>query len=112
LDYLRKRLPKLLKNTQDMVLLTDGRQLFLKHRVEERGEIAEALTGMRSGQYVWVYAIGSLIEEIDLLIQNPAVIRGNFGTPDSRQKLESNADTCEVEGSDVTGTSSLFIRTA
>jgi hypothetical protein len=95
-----------------MVLLTDGRQLFLKHRVEEKGEIAEALTGMRSGQYVWVYAIGSLIEEIDLLIQNPAVIRGNFGTAEPRQKLESNADTKSVEGEDDTSGTNLYVRMA
>lgn len=112
LDYLRKRLPKLLKNPQDMVLLTDGRQLFLKHRVEEKGEIAEAITGMRSGQYVWVYAIGSLIEEIDLLIQNPAVIRGNFGTTESRQKLESNADTKSLEGENGAKGTGLYVRTA
>lgn len=64
IDYLRKKLPKLHKNFAEMVLLTDGKQLFLKHRVEEKGEIAEALTGKRAGQYVWAYAIGSLIEEV------------------------------------------------
>lgn len=51
-----------------MVLLTDGRQLFLKHRVEDKVQIAEALTGNRAGQYVWAYAIGSLIEEVDRII--------------------------------------------
>ncbi len=68
IDYLRKRLPKLHKNPTDMMLLTDGRQLFLKHRVEEKGEIAEALTGRKAGQYCWAYAIGSLIEEVDKII--------------------------------------------
>jgi hypothetical protein len=51
-----------------MILLTDGRQLFLKHRIEEKGEIAEALTGRKAGQYCWSYAIGSLIEEVDKII--------------------------------------------
>lgn len=68
IDYLRKRLPKLHKNPADMILLTDGRQLFLKHRVEDKGEIAEALTGRKAGQYCWAYAIGSLIEEVDRII--------------------------------------------
>jgi DNA-binding transcriptional MerR regulator len=70
LDYLRKKLPKLFKNPEEMVLLTDGKQLFLKHRIAEKGEIAEALTGGRAGQYVWAYAIGSLIEEVDRLIED------------------------------------------
>jgi len=112
LDYLRKRLPKLLRNTQDMVLLTDGRQLFLKHRVDEKSDIAEVLTGIRSGQYVWVYAIGSLIEEIDLLIQNPAVIRANFNNTDPRQKLESNVDTRETVSDTTAGDEDLFERSA
>ena len=68
IDYLRKRLPKLHRNPADMVLLTDGRQLFIKHRVEDKGEIAEVLTGKKAGQYVWAYAIGSLIEEVDRII--------------------------------------------
>lgn len=68
IDYLRKRLPKLHKSPTDMVLLTDGRQLFIKHRIQDKGEIAEALTGRRAGQYVWAYAIGSLIEEVDRII--------------------------------------------
>lgn len=68
IDYLRKRLPKLHKNPSDMVLLTDGKQLFIKHRVDEKGDIAEVLTGNRAGQYVWAYAIGSLIEEVDKII--------------------------------------------
>ncbi len=68
IDYLRKRLPKLHKNPADMVLLTDGRQLFTKHRIDDKSEIAEVLTGKKAGQYVWAYAIGSLIEEIDRII--------------------------------------------
>lgn len=68
IDYLRKRLPKLHKQPTDMVLLTDGRQLFIKHRIEDKGEIAEVLTGRKAGQYVWAYAIGSLIEEVDKII--------------------------------------------
>lgn len=72
IDYLRKRLPKLHKSPADMVLLTDGRQLFIKHRVQEKGQIAEALTGRKAGQYVWAYAIGSLIEEVDRIIDEQA----------------------------------------
>ncbi len=68
IDYLRKRLPKLHKNPSDMVLLTDGKQLFIKHRVDEKGDIAEVLTGNKAGQYVWAYAIGSIIEEVDKII--------------------------------------------
>jgi len=68
IDYLRKRLPRLQKNPADMMLLTDGKQLYLKHRVEDKGQIAEALTGRKAGQYVWAYAIGSLIEEVDRII--------------------------------------------
>ena len=68
IDYLRKRLPKLQKSPTDMVLLTDGRQLFIKHRIEDKSDIAEVLTGRKAGQYVWAYAIGSLIEEIDRII--------------------------------------------
>jgi hypothetical protein len=68
IDYLRKKMPKLQKNPQDMILLTDGKQLFLKHRIEDKGEIAEALTGKKAGQYVWAYAIGSLIEEVQKII--------------------------------------------
>ena len=65
IDYLRKKLPKLHLSPKDMVLLTDGKQLFIKHRFNEKVEIAEALTGNKAGQYVWAYAIGSLIEEVD-----------------------------------------------
>jgi DNA-binding transcriptional MerR regulator len=68
IDYLRKRLPRLFKNPTDMILLTDGRQLFLKNRVEDKNQIAEVLTGRKAGQYVWAYAIGSLIEEVDHII--------------------------------------------
>jgi hypothetical protein len=70
IDYLRKRLPKLYKSPKDMVLLTDGRQLFIKHRIEDKNQIAEVLTGKKAGQYVWAYAIGSLIEEVDKIIDN------------------------------------------
>lgn len=75
IDYLRKKLPKLYKSPTDMVLLTDGRQLFIKHRVEDRNQIAEVLTGKKAGQYVWAYAIGSLIEEVDEIIER------NFESP-------------------------------
>lgn len=68
IDYLRKKLPKLYKEPTDMVLLTDGRQLFIKHRIQDKGQIAEVLTGKKAGQYVWAYAIGSLIEEVDKII--------------------------------------------
>lgn len=68
IDYLRVRVPKLQKNPADMVMLTDGRQLFIKHRIQDKGQIAEVLTGKKAGQYVWAYAIGSLIEEVDLII--------------------------------------------
>jgi hypothetical protein len=73
IDYLRKRMPRLLKNPKDMVLLTDGRQLFLKHRIQDKGQIAEALTGKKAGQYVWAYAIGSLIEEVDRIVEEQIV---------------------------------------
>ena len=68
IDYLRKNMPRLHKNPADMILLTDGRQLFLKHRIQEKGQIAEVLTGRKAGQYLWMYAIGSLIEEVDRII--------------------------------------------
>ncbi|HQH26275.1 MAG TPA: hypothetical protein PLP17_02675 [Oligoflexia bacterium] len=67
--YLRKRLPKLYSHPKDMMLLTDGKQLFLKHRVTDRDDIAEVLTGPRAGQYVWAYSIGTLIEEVDRVIE-------------------------------------------
>lgn len=70
LDYLRKRLPDLYSNPKDMVLLTDGRNLFLKNRVSDKADIAEALTGAKAGQYVWAYSIGTLIEEIDQVIES------------------------------------------
>jgi len=66
--YLRKRLPRLHSCPKDMILLTDGKNLFLKHRVEDREHIAEVMTGSRAGQYVWAYSIGSLIEEVDRVI--------------------------------------------
>ena len=66
--YLRKRLPRLYQDPKDMILLTDGKQLFVKHRVMEKSEISEVLTGPRAGQFVWAYPIGSLIEEVDKAI--------------------------------------------
>ena len=71
--YLRKRLPKLYQYPKNMILLTDGKQLFLKHRIEEKDSISEVLTGQRSGQYVWAYSIGSLIEEVDKVIEKQAL---------------------------------------
>lgn len=75
IDYLRRKLPKLAKSPEDMILLTDGRQLFIKHRIQDKSQIAEALTGKRAGQYCWAYAIGSLIEEVERIINEriPAV---------------------------------------
>ena len=70
IEYLRKHLPKLHKNPTDMVLLTDGKQLFIKHRIADKVQIAEALTGRRAGQYVWAYAIGNLIEEINRILES------------------------------------------
>lgn len=69
IDYLRKHLPKLHRNPSDMIMLTDGRQLFLKHRIQDKNQIAEVLTGRKAGQYLWMYAIGSLIEEVDRIIE-------------------------------------------
>ena len=68
--YLRKRLPRLHANPKNMIMLTDGKNLYLKHRVEEKSDIAEVLTGARSGQYVWAYSIGTLIQEIDEVIDS------------------------------------------
>lgn len=88
IDYLRKRLPKLYKNPADMVMLTDGKQLFIKHRVEDKDQIAEVLTGKRAGQYVWAYAIGSLIEEVNKVLQEQfgviATMRDEEETPDQQ----------------------------
>ena len=70
IDYLRKKLPKLYKNPADMVLLTDGKQLYLKNRIQDKGQIAEVLTGRKAGQYMWAYAIGSLIEEVERIIDS------------------------------------------
>jgi len=67
--YLRKRLPKLHQNPKDMLLITDGEQLFLKHRIEDREGILEVLTGEWAGQYRWAYPIGSLIQEVDEAIE-------------------------------------------
>ena len=67
--YLRKRLPKLHANPKDMIMLTDGKNLFIKNRIDERNDIAEVLTGGEAGQYVWAYSIGSLIEEVDTIIE-------------------------------------------
>ena len=75
IDYLRKKLPKLHKNPADMMLLTDGKQLFLKHRVEDKNQIAEALTGKKAGQYVWAYSIGSLIEEVDRIVETMGALK-------------------------------------
>lgn len=75
IDYLRKKLPRLYKNPNDMVMLTDGRQLFIKHRIQDKGQIAEVLTGKRAGQYVWAFAIGSLIEEVDRIIDEQSESR-------------------------------------
>ena len=69
IDYLRTRLPRIQKDPQDMVLLTDGKNLFLKHRIEDKGQITEVLTGSKAGQYVWAYSIGSLIEEVESIIE-------------------------------------------
>ncbi len=70
ISYLRKRLPRLHSQPKDMIMLTDGKNLFIKHRIEEKSDIAEVLTGPRSGQYVWAYSIGSLIEEVDKVIDS------------------------------------------
>ena len=67
--YLRKRLPKLYSSPKDMIMLTDGKNLFLKHRVNDKSDIAEVMTGARAGQYVWAYSIGTLIEEVDKVIE-------------------------------------------
>jgi hypothetical protein len=66
--YLRKRLPRIYSESKDIILLTDGKHLYLKHRVAEREDIAEVMTGTRAGQYVWAYSIGTLIEEVDKAI--------------------------------------------
>ena len=68
IDYLRKKMPRLINNPQDMLLITDGKSLYLKNRVEDKDSIAEVITGNRSGQYLWAYAIGNLIAEVDKII--------------------------------------------
>jgi DNA-binding transcriptional MerR regulator len=74
ISYLRKRLPRLHSNPKDMIMLTDGKGLFLKHRVTEKSDIAEVLTGGKAGQYVWAYSIGTLIEEIDTAIEKQRMV--------------------------------------
>lgn len=69
IQYLRKRLPKLYEQPKDMMMLTDGKNLFLKNRIEDKAGIAEVLTGGNAGQYVWAYSIGNLIEELDVIIE-------------------------------------------
>jgi DNA-binding transcriptional MerR regulator len=66
--YLRKRLPRLYKEPKDMVLLTDGKQLYLKNQVEDPNGIVEVLGGNEAGQFVWACKIGSLITEVDQAI--------------------------------------------
>lgn len=68
ISYLRKRLPRLYENPKDMIMLTDGNQLFIMHRINDRNDIAEILTGPKAGQYVWAYSIGNLIEEVERAI--------------------------------------------
>ncbi len=82
IDYLRNKLPTLLLSPNDMVLLTDGSSLFLKHRVDERGDIAEVLTGGKAGQYVWAYAIGSLIEEVARIVAEEIDTDSEYDTDD------------------------------
>ena len=91
IDYLRKKLPKLHKNPSDMVLLTDSKQLFIKHRVQDKGEIAEVLTGKKAGQYVWAYAIGSLIEEVDRIISEMAADESESGQESSDKLSEKHS---------------------
>jgi hypothetical protein len=68
IEYLRNNIPSLMQKPQHMLLLTDGSSLFIKHKEEDKGEIAEVITGYKSGQYVWAYAIGSLIEELQQIV--------------------------------------------
>lgn len=65
ISYLRKRMPQLYASPKNMIMLTDGTQLYLKHRIDDKTQIAEVLTGTSAGQYVWAYSIGNLIEEVD-----------------------------------------------
>lgn len=67
--YLRNRLPALYENPKNMILLTDGNNLFLKNRINDRDDITEVLTGPQAGQYSWAYSIGNLIEEVDRAIE-------------------------------------------
>jgi DNA-binding transcriptional MerR regulator len=68
IEYLRKKMPRLLKEPADMILVTDGNQLFLKNKIADKNDIAEVIAGTRAGQYVWAYAIGSLIEEVERIV--------------------------------------------
>ena len=70
ISYLRKRLPQIYQSPKDMVLLTDGKELFIMNRVEEKEGIVEVLSGPRVGQYVWAYSIGTLIEEVEKVIED------------------------------------------
>lgn len=88
IDYLRSRVPKLHRNPSDMVLVTDGKQLFIKHRIQDKGQIAEVLTGRRAGQYVWAYAIGSLIEEVNRIVSELSE-RQDFGSTKVAEKREA-----------------------
>ncbi len=68
ISYLRKRIHQLNTSHKDMIMLTDGKNLFIKNKVEDKADIAEVLTGPDAGQYVWAYGIGNLIEEVDRVI--------------------------------------------
>lgn len=68
IEYLRKKMPKLMKDPENMLLITDGNQLFLKNKVDDKDSIAQVLTGGKTGQYIWAYAIGSLISEVEKIV--------------------------------------------
>jgi len=68
IEYLRNNIPSLIQKPQQMILLTDGSSLFIKHREADKLEIAEVITGHKAGQYAWAYAIGSLIEELQQIV--------------------------------------------
>jgi hypothetical protein len=42
---------------------------MIKHRIDDRDEITEVLTGPLAGQYVWAYPIGHLIEEVERAVE-------------------------------------------
>lgn len=69
IDYLRKKIPNLLSDPSDMMLITDGKSLFLKNRKDDQDAIVEVLTGSSAGQYVWAFAIGSLVSEVKQIIE-------------------------------------------